>query len=167
MDQTEQTDPNSDTTKLALDKAGLESFRDDRVRPFREEIGKMLVDDPNFGPAVGTLIGKEDIKFEDFDSYLAGKPLALGWMMRNDEVDGQVGKLNTGLAKMFDELQTIFGEQITLFEDIESNLDATLKSLFATQNTNLTSIDGQKFLDIFEDVDEDMGGGQGAGEGDD
>ncbi|MFJ9590984.1 type VII secretion system-associated protein [Streptomyces acidicola] len=163
----DKTDPNSETKQLTLDKAGLESFRDNRLLPFKDELRKIKLDDPSLGPTMGSLIGEEDVKIEDFDSYQSGKPLALGFMLKEDEVDGQVAKLNKALAKMAEDLTTIFDEQTKLFEDIEDNLKDTLETLFDTQGTNLTKIDGQEYLDIFEDTDESMGGGSGGGGGDD
>ncbi|MEW1724894.1 type VII secretion system-associated protein [Streptomyces sp. NPDC093109] len=163
----DKKDPNSETKKLSLDKAGLKSFRDNRLLPFKDELRKIKMDDPTLGPTMGSLIGEEDVKIEDFDSYQAGKPLALGFMLKDDEIDGQVAKLNKSLARMAEDLTTIFDEQTKLFDDIEDNLNETLESLFDTQGTNLTKIDGQEYLDIFEDVDDGMGGGGGGGGGGD
>ncbi|ADI05030.1 hypothetical protein SBI_01909 [Streptomyces bingchenggensis BCW-1] len=160
-------DPNEKTTKLTLDKAGLQSFLDDRVLPFKDEIRKITEDDPTFGPSMGSLVGKEDISIEDFDSYQAGKPLSLGWMLQEGEVDGQVAKLNKSLATMAENVIEIYKEQAKLFGDIEDNLETTISTLFSTQGGNLTTIGGQEFLDIFEDVDDDLAGGKSGGGDDD
>ncbi|MGY0064652.1 type VII secretion system-associated protein [Streptomyces sp. LZ34] len=160
-------DPNDKTGKLTMDKAGLQSFLDNRVLPFKDELRKITEDDPTFGPSMGALIGSEDISLDEFDSYQAGKPLALGWMLQQGEVDGQVAKLNKSLATMAENIVEIYEEQAKLFGDIEDNLGTTLETLFATQGGNLISIDGQEFLDIFEDVDDDLGGGSSGGGDDD
>ncbi|MGI5404621.1 type VII secretion system-associated protein [Streptomyces sp. CA-135486] len=161
-------DPNPSTGKLAMDKAGLEQFLANRVLPFKEEIRKLGVDDPHFGPAMATLLGDGDIDpGAEFDSYGTGKPLAIGFMALPDNLGGKGKDLNQGIVKAAASIVKILKEQTQLFADIEENLQETIDSLLSTQDANLTNVDGKKFLDIFEDTADDLGGNKGGGNGGD
>lgn len=77
---------------------------------------------------------------------------------------GGKGKaLNTGILKTAKSLVTIYKQQTTLFGDIESDLRETIETLSRTQGANLLTLDGKRFLDIFEDTADDLGGTQGGG----
>ncbi|WP_432589464.1 type VII secretion system-associated protein [Streptomyces sp. HD1123-B1] len=159
-------DPNSHTKKLSMDKAGLQSFLDDRVLPFKDEIRKIGLDDVSNGPTMATLIGDADITKEGFDSYDTGKPLGIGFMLQAANLGGKGEQLNKAVGKTATDLTTLYEEQTKLFKDIEDNLRDTIDTLFKAQSDNLLSIDGQEFLDVFEDVDEDLqGGGKSGGSG--
>ena len=112
------------------------------------------------------LIGEADVTEEGFDSYDTGKPLGIGFMLQAAYLGGQGEKLNKAVGKTADDLTTIYEEQAKLFEDIQQNLKDTIDTLFSAQNTNLTGIDGQDFLDVFEDVVDDLGGSPSGGGGD-
>ncbi|MEU8824664.1 type VII secretion system-associated protein [Streptomyces sp. NPDC048636] len=159
-------DPNSHTKKLSMDKAGLQSFLDDRVLPFKDEVRKIGEDDPSTGPSMATLIGDADITDKGFDSYDTGKPLGIGFMLQAENLGGKGEELNKAVGKTATDLTTLYEEQTKLFKDVEDNLRDTIDTLFKAQNDNLLSIDGQDFLDVFEDVDSDLSGG-GAGGGKD
>lgn len=158
-------DPNSKTGTLSMDKAGLQAFLDDRVALFQDELRKIALDDPSLGQAVSTLIGenKNAAASEQFDSYGLSKPLRLGIMLKSDRLHGKGDELNKAIAKTATDLMTIYEEQTKLFEDIGDNLKTSIEKLFSAQDQNLTNIDGQDFLDIFEDVTSSLGGGQGGG----
>ncbi|MDW6059179.1 type VII secretion system-associated protein [Streptomyces sp. FXJ1.4098] len=162
-------DPNSKTGKLSMDKAGLEAFRDNRLVPFQDELRKIASDDPTLGPTMGTLLGDTDYTTpEQFDSYGLSKPLRLGLMLKQENLHGKGDALNKAIAKTATDLTTIYEEQTELFKDIADNLKTSLETLFSTQAGSLVDIDGQEFLDIFEDVDSDMSGKKGGGgDGDD
>jgi hypothetical protein len=157
-------DPNTKTGKLSMDKAGLQAFLDDRVELFQDELRKIALDDPSLGQAVGTLLGETKYTTpEQFDSYGLSKPLRLGIMLKEDRLNGKGEELNTAIAKTAEDLMTVYEEQTTLFADIVDNLKTTIEKLLAAQDDNLTKVDGQDFLDIFEDVVSDLSGGQGSG----
>lgn len=160
-------DPNSKTSKLTLDKAGLQAFLDDRVVPFTEQIRKIQLDDPTLGPSMGTLLGESDLDYDsaEFDSYGSGRPLSIGMMLKEDYLHGKGADLNKAVGKSAEDLVAIFEEQQKLFGDIEENLKDTISTLLSTQGDNLTSIEGQELLDIFEDVDGSMAAGGTGGDG--
>ncbi|MFF4522485.1 type VII secretion system-associated protein [Streptomyces bluensis] len=160
-------DPNSKTGKLTLDKAGLQSFLDDRVIPFTDQIRKIQLDDPVLGPAMGTLLGDADLDYDsaEFDSYGSGRPLSIGMMLKTDYLHGKGADLNKAVGKSAEDLVAIFEEQQKLFGDIEENLKDTISTLFSTQGDNLINIEGQEFLDIFEDVDDSMATNSTGGSG--
>ncbi|MFI0513847.1 type VII secretion system-associated protein [Streptomyces sp. WSLK1-5] len=160
-------DPNTKTGKLSMNKDGLQAFLDDRVALFQDELRKIALDYPDVGVAVGTLLGETKYTTpEQFDSYGLSKPLRLGIMLKADRLNGKGEKLNTAIAGTAEDLMTVYEEQTALFADIADNLKSTIEKLLAAQNDNLIKVDGQDFLDIFEDVTSDLSAGQGSGAGD-
>ncbi|MEU3599340.1 type VII secretion system-associated protein [Streptomyces sp. NPDC006798] len=165
-------DPNPKTGRLSMDKAGLQAFQRDRVEPFQEELRKITVDDPTFGPSMGKLIGNTDFSGKrDFDSYGSSRPLAIGLMLKQEHLHGKGLALNQAIGKAADRLTEIYEEQAGLFKDLSTNLETSIETLFGAQSGNLTGIDGQDFLDVFEDVEArltgDQSGGGGGGKGGD
>jgi hypothetical protein len=159
-------DPNKDTGRLSMDKAGLQAFLRDRVEPFREELRKIALDDPTSGPSMGKLIGDTDRSGRhDLDTYGASRPLMLGLMVKENYLNKKGLVLNTAIGNAAKRLTEIYEEQQGLFKDVTDNLEAGIETLFATQSGNLTGIDGQDFLDVFEDVEERLSGGQSGGGG--
>ncbi|NJQ02993.1 type VII secretion system-associated protein [Streptomyces zingiberis] len=159
-------DPNTDTGKISMDKAGLQSFRDDRVEPFKDELRKIAEDDPVLGVTMATLIRETDITSDgEIESYGLNRPLSLGMMLKEEFLHSKGQKLNQAIATSAQDLMEIYEEQSKLFKHIIENLDTSIETLFSTQNSNLIDIDGQDFLDVFEDVDSDMSGGRGGGGG--
>ncbi|MFC4467661.1 type VII secretion system-associated protein [Streptomyces xiangluensis] len=158
-------DPQAKTGKLSMDKAGLQAFLDDRVELFKDELRKIALDDDSLGvQAVGSLIGETKYtSSKQFDSYGLSKPLRLGMMLKGERLNGKGEELNTAIAKTAEDLTTLYEEQTALFADIADNLKTTMEKLLAAQNDNLTKVDGQDFLDIFEDVVSGLSGGQGGG----
>ncbi|WP_331748037.1 type VII secretion system-associated protein [Streptomyces chartreusis] len=159
-------DPNTKTGKLSMDKAGLQAFLDDRVELFQDELRKIALDDPNLGQTMGTLLGETKYTTtEQFNSYGLSKPLRLGIMLKPEHLHGKGEGLNKAIAKTADDLTAIYEEQTKLFGDVADNLKTTIEKLLSSQNENLTKIDGQEFLDIFEDVNSDLNGGKSGGGG--
>lgn len=155
-------DPNAKTGKLSLDKAGLEAFRDDRLQPFIDKLKDIAVGKEDLGPSMPDLVGEKDYSTQaDLDAYNLQKPLQLGFMLSKDYLHGLGEQLNTEILKTATDLTGIFEEQTKLFDDIMENLQSSLEQLFSAQAGNLQKIDGQDFLDIFEDVVTDMGGQKG------
>ncbi|MCX4966943.1 type VII secretion system-associated protein [Streptomyces sp. NBC_00654] len=157
-------DPNAKTGKLSMDKGGLQAFQRDRVEPFQEQLRKIALDDPTFGPSMGKLIGAADLSGKrDFDTYGASRPLMLGPMLKEEHLHGKGLALNQAIGKSAERLTKIYEEQTGLFKDIVDNLESSIETLFSTQSGNLTGIDGQDFLDVFEDVESRLTGGQSGG----
>ncbi|MET8127054.1 type VII secretion system-associated protein [Streptomyces sp. NPDC005231] len=149
------SDPNSKTGKLVMDQAGLRSFIDDRVIPFRDSISRIQLDDPAAGETLATLLllGDSDLTTTDqFNAYETGKPLAIGFMNQAGVLGDKGKELSEGMAKTIQSIVAVYGQQHTLFEDIVENMETTLTKLKETQGGNLQSLDGQDFLDIFEDT---------------
>ncbi|MEW1550898.1 type VII secretion system-associated protein [Streptomyces tsukubensis] len=157
-------DPNAKTGKLSMDKAGLQAFQRDRVEPFQEELRKIALDDPVSGPSMAKLIGDADLSGErDFATYGASRPLMLGPMLKENHLHGKGLALNQAIGKSAERLTEIYEEQSGLFKDIVDNLEASVETLFSAQSGNLTGIDGQDFLDVFDDVEARLNGGQSGG----
>lgn len=164
-------DPDPSTGKLGLNKAGLQAFLDNRVRPFEDEYRKIVLDDPSYGWTMGTLLGKTDRDTENeqvLDDYDLGRPLAIGRLALESELHGYGLALNGGIEKMATSLVKIYEDDAKLFGDFVTNLETTIETLLKTQSSSLVNVDGQSFLDAFEDVSEDLGSsGSGSGSGGD
>ncbi|MEU6483638.1 type VII secretion system-associated protein [Streptomyces sp. NPDC046887] len=151
----------AENSPVNLDKAWLQNFLDVDVAGFIAELDKITKD--GVGPTgedVPALanIGEGGAR-PDFVKPGAELPLTIGIMKDNDkEVSGK--NLQDSVKKMITNIKTILEEQKTLFGDIDDNLRTSIEKLFKTQGDNLAKIEGDKFLDIFEDVDETLGGGE-------
>ncbi|MFF2525168.1 type VII secretion system-associated protein [Streptomyces liangshanensis] len=146
----------ANSAPVNLDKAWLENFLTHDVRPFAEQIRKIMADDPDTDvPALANLLSEG----EHGPAVLPGAllPLTLGGMQKDADTNGS--HLDTAVTKMINDIKTIFEEQKTLFESIDENLATSIEKLFATQSESLDKIDGEKLLDIFGDIDEALGGG--------
>jgi hypothetical protein len=89
----------------------------------------------------------------------AAKILRIGLMAGGDSTDP------VGGAALVEALKTqgtgqdkILTDQKTLFDDIDDALDETITTLLKNQGDSLTSIEGEKLMDIFGTVDDDMSG---------
>jgi hypothetical protein len=156
----------ADAPKLTMDKAGLQAFIDNDVKPFLKEIEK-LSDEDSFGPSVWHILGKKD--YANTDLLGLELPLSVG-LMTGDSAKGlgdvKAGPLSDQITKLAEGIITILETHKELFEEVIDALETTMEKLLKQQGDNLTKIDGEKFVDIFEDVDEILSGSSGGG-GDD
>ncbi|MFJ6726401.1 MULTISPECIES: type VII secretion system-associated protein [unclassified Streptomyces] len=148
----------ADGTTVNLDKAWLEKFLKEDVLNFREELRKILLDgeyDGRSAPSLANLLPGGEIP-EGTPSE-AALPLTIGAMVKDARTNGE--SLVESITKVIGAIDVILKNQTILFEDIEDNLGTSIEKLFKTQGDNLAAIDGQKLLDVFEDVDDSLGGG--------
>ncbi|WP_299531695.1 type VII secretion system-associated protein [uncultured Streptomyces sp.] len=150
----------ANTAPVNLDKAWLQSFLDTDVKHFLAEIKKIMADGTVGGEVVPALFNLLPAG-EHGSGVLPGAalPLTIGGMLKDAETNGS--HLDTALTELITAVHTIFKDQKLLFESIEDGLEDTLEQLFKTQGENLEKIDGEKLLDIFSDVDDNLGGGNG------
>lgn len=136
-----------------LDSTGLQTFVDNDVDSFLKELDAIRKDDP-----AGVLALQSILLGRPTAATLQENPiLAIGLMGGDDTVSGA-----SLIARVKDSAQSvddIFSAQKTLFKDIDTDLRETIKTLLETQGSSLTSIDGQSLLDVFSDVDGELGGG--------
>ncbi|MEU3185083.1 type VII secretion system-associated protein [Streptomyces sp. NPDC006923] len=148
----------ADSAPVNLDKAWLENFLNQDIETFKEEIRKILGDgtlsDGAVVPALSNLLPEGDLGEDALPG--AALPLTIGGMVKDASTNGQ--HLSTAVVKMITDVTAILDDQKILFDSIDENLQTTLEKLFKTQGENLEKIDGEKFLDIFSDVDEILGG---------
>lgn len=173
---------------LELNKDWIRKFLDNDVTDFQSALKKILTDkvdpDPSTilqslfsGPAMFSLLSevptvknmmkggsKPDSVLEESEW-----PLIIG-LMGKGELNGD--SVLSGVQDTAETLTEFLEGQQTLFNDIEYALEDTIDTLFGTQGDNLEKIDGQKMIDIFEDVDDDLtsdssSGGSGSGDSDD
>lgn len=141
-----------------LDKAWLENFLNHDILNFRNELKKILTDgvleNGDLVPALANLLPEGEIP----EGWLSGaaRPLAIGSLANDDRTNGKV--LVAAVTDLIKAIDLILEHQKTLFDDIDDNLRTSIDKLFKTQGDNLTKIDGDKLLDVFDDVDEDLGG---------
>jgi hypothetical protein len=141
-----------------LDSKGLQTFVDNDVDGFMNELEAIRKDDPAGVRALQSILAGRTTP----DTLQENQVLAIGLMAADDSVNG-----SSLISKVKDSAQSvddIFVSQKTLFKDVDRDLRETIKTLLKTQGTNLSSIEGEKLLDIFSDVDGDLGGGSGGGD---
>ncbi|MET8942582.1 type VII secretion system-associated protein [Streptomyces sp. NPDC004542] len=144
-----------------LDSAQLKAFLDEDVATFIKGLKEIRQDLPG-GESTSVRALSSLVEGLTTPSTLNQNPvLAIGTMAADDLVFGKalVTKL-TGIAKSADD---IFLAQQTLFQDLKRDLQTTLDTLLKNQGDSLIAIDAEKLLDIFADVDSDLGSGAGAG----
>ncbi|MEU8824791.1 type VII secretion system-associated protein [Streptomyces sp. NPDC048636] len=147
--------PDPDSPAMTLDKAGLQTFLDSRVLPFRDQVHEIQLNDGGAAPSMKSLIGESDVS-ADSPSFGLLRPLAMGCMADDGYLEGHGASLQKAVQSTAESLVSIFEGQSELFGDIAENLRDTIHQLFNAQHDNLGSINGQKFLDIFDNVDEDL-----------
>ncbi|MER6138738.1 type VII secretion system-associated protein [Streptomyces sparsogenes] len=137
-----------------LDKQWLENFRKVDLADFRKAL--KTVSENGTGdhviPSMKALKGEDDgVPGLPFGTPV---PLAIGNLAKDEGTHGQA--VNDAVVEMVTTLDGIIESHLTLFKDIDDALEDTIDSLFKTQGDNLAAIEGQKFVDIFEDVDADL-----------
>ncbi|MEU5093233.1 type VII secretion system-associated protein [Streptomyces sp. NPDC020996] len=141
-----------------LDGQQLKRFREEDVNAFRTALKAILADSatPPVIRALGSLVAGRTTP----DTLNQNQVLAIGNMSTDDLVQGKtlVGQV-TSAAKGIDD---ILVAQQTLFEDLDDNLQTTIETLLKNQGDSLTAIDGEKLLDVFSDVNDDLGSAGGS-----
>ncbi|MFK0120064.1 type VII secretion system-associated protein [Streptomyces sp. NPDC090994] len=137
-----------------LDSTALRNFKNNDVADFINDLLNIRKDN------AGVRSLKNLVAETGTDSAAgAAKILRIGLMGGGDTEDPTGGgALVQKLKEQATSLDSIFTSQKTLFDDIDDALDETITTLLKTQGESLTSIDGEKLLDIFDTVDDDMSG---------
>jgi hypothetical protein len=154
------------TPTVNLNKAWLQAFLTDDVRPFITEIRKMGVAGtaPIDGVDVPALVdlvaagGKTAAGFRDGQV----KPLAIGTMATETAGRTNGGNVIAKLNELIEQVTAILKQQGELFDEIEDDLEETIEKMFKTQDENMDKIDGKKFVNFFEDVDDILSEGPGS-----
>ncbi|MFJ8489996.1 type VII secretion system-associated protein [Streptomyces sp. NPDC094038] len=137
-----------------LDSTALKNFKNNDVADFISDLLEIRKDKAG----VRSL---KNLLAETGEGSAAGlaKILRIGLMNGGDSKDPVGGStLVEALKTQAGALDKILKGQKTLFDDIDDALDETITTLLKTQGDSLTSIDGEKLLDIFDTVDGDMSG---------
>jgi len=80
--------------------------------------------------------------------------LSIGQMGTGDTMHGE--SLLTAATGAAHSVDAVFEQHVNLFGDIDRDMKQTIRTMLNTQGSTLQSIDGEKFLDLFSDVDEGM-----------
>jgi len=117
------------------------------------EFGKALKairEDKSSVPALRSLVEGRTTP----DTLNQNPVLAVGTMAGDELTHGKT--LVEGLTKAAKSVDDVFAAQQTLFKDIERDLQTTIDTLLRNQSDSLTAIEGEKLLDAFSDVDNDL-----------
>jgi hypothetical protein len=148
----------AETPKLALDQAGLQTFIDTQIIPFRDSLTKIKTVDNDQGQTMRSLVGNGKIDDTNKDLYGLQKPLTLGQMTKvvdgGDPVKG--GALANALTNAANSIDKVYEQQVKLFNDLHENLQKTITKLMQGQTNSLTLIDGKAFLDNLGTVPSDF-----------
>jgi ABC-type transporter Mla subunit MlaD len=88
------------------------------------------------------------------DTLNQSKVLAIGTMVGDELTHGKT--LVEVLTKAAKSVDDVFAAQQTLFKDIERDLQTTIDTLLRNQSDSLTAIEGEKLLDAFSNIDNDL-----------
>ncbi|MEU5822932.1 type VII secretion system-associated protein [Streptomyces sp. NPDC008163] len=137
-----------------LDSTALKNFKNNDVGDFITDLLNIRKDNAGVR-SLKNLVAETGAGSASGDA----KMLRIGLMGGGDSEDPTGGSaLIEALKTQGGALDGIFKSQKVLFDDIESALEETITTLLKTQGDSLTSIDGEKLMDIFDTVDDDMSG---------
>jgi hypothetical protein len=88
------------------------------------------------------------------DTLNQNRVLAIGTMVGDELTHGKT--LVEVLTKAAKSVDDVFAAQQTLFKDIERDLQTTIDTLLRNQSDSLTAIEGEKLLDAFSNIDNDL-----------
>ncbi|MEU1800358.1 type VII secretion system-associated protein [Streptomyces sp. NPDC019937] len=143
---------NQPTTQL--NKEWLENFRKVDLADFKKALKTVTENgktDPVI-PSMKALKGDDDgVPNLPFGTPV---PLAIGNLASDPGTHGE--SINKAVVDMVTLLDGILKSHVTLFDDIDDAIEETIDSLFKTQGESLDAVEGQKLVDIFEDVEDDL-----------
>ncbi|WP_434587657.1 type VII secretion system-associated protein [Streptomyces sp. A5-4] len=140
------------TKVTVLDSAFLKSFIANHIEEFTATLQNLAKPDKDAGPAISSVADIEKIN----TTIDATKPLIIGGMAGTGDLVGGAA-LNKVVQDSAKEILRIVTDQTVLFEDLEAALQDTVDLLVKDQSKNMESITPDDFIDIFEDVDSDLG----------
>ncbi|MFF7645137.1 type VII secretion system-associated protein [Streptomyces canus] len=137
-----------------LDSTALKNFRNNDISDFITDLLNIRKDNAGVR-SLKNLVAETG----EGSASGAAKILRIGLMGGGDAEDPTGGgALVEALKTQATGLDSIFTSQKVLFDDIDDALEETITTLLKTQGDSLTSIDGEKLMDIFDTVDDDMSG---------
>ncbi|MGW1505861.1 type VII secretion system-associated protein [Streptomyces mirabilis] len=141
-----------------LDSEFLKKFIQQHIEDFSARLVKIAADDTVEGKAI-SFISKGSRSNTTLDS---AKPLIIGGMAGGSGEGGASGgiggaDLNKVIQEAAAEAARVIEAQTTLFGDVDDALWETIDVLNKNQGENLEKITPDDFMDIFEDVDSDLG----------
>ncbi|MBU6534598.1 type VII secretion system-associated protein [Streptomyces sp. NPDC057245] len=158
---------------LVLDKEWLKNFLDGEISEFQKGIKKISSDadgdysDRLYDGLVSEISGGGR-PIPSVRNLLACPPdvnPAATWPLTMGTMEEGIGSTLQGQVKSLAEsLKSFLDDQRILFDDIEDNLREVMQELLKTEGASLEKIDGQKFMNLIEDVVYDTSGsGEGSG----
>jgi hypothetical protein len=136
----------------ALDVAFLNRFITNHIVEFRKALTDILNDDPKVGPPISKLSDHMTTTTIDVK-----KPLTMGKLTGEGGMK-EAAELNEDVQKSAFAIQKLLEDHQLLFEDVEEALREVIERMRATQHNNLEGMPMDDFMDIFEDVESDLGG---------
>lgn len=142
-----------------LDSQALKTFRENDLAGFIGDLDRIQKDDPAGVQAVKSLAeGRTTPETLWYAGTSAHPAVAIGMLGADDSVQGQTLLKNVKTA--LSSISGILDGQQTLFPKIDSNLADTIETLLKNQGDSLTSINAEKMLEVFSDVDQGFVPGQ-------
>ncbi|MFI1727862.1 type VII secretion system-associated protein [Streptomyces acidicola] len=146
----------SGKTPVKLDKDAVKQFLTEEIRPFKESVKKVLKEPNEDGVLPLPYYAAESKQPGDSSISGAKLPFAIGFMAGDNSSLLSSAHLLDSVNGMIDQVDGILKSQVRLFADIEDGLEDTIHTLLKTQGGNLEKIDGEKMVDVFVDVDDDL-----------
>jgi hypothetical protein len=137
-----------------LDATSLGTFRTHALAEFITDLKAIMKDDTNGVRSVHSVV-KGLVPAEHFGENAV---LGIGLMGADDVTYGKT--LVSSVLSAATSIDTILDAQGDLFDDIDDNLETTISTLLKTQGTTLESVNGEKLLDIWSDIDGDLSEGE-------
>ncbi|MEV6170819.1 type VII secretion system-associated protein [Streptomyces sp. NPDC051954] len=152
---------NDDKSEIVLDKEWMKNFINNEILEFQAALKKIgTADSSGDGPTVPKIADLGGNSRPVYVSPGGAWPLTMGLL--EDEEGG--GYLQDQVKSLANTLGGFIEDQQLLFDDIESNMRETLRTLLKAEEDNLSKIDGQKLLNVFEDVVDDVADSSATGE---
>ncbi|MFG2945822.1 type VII secretion system-associated protein [Streptomyces adustus] len=153
-----------------LDGAGLQRFVDNDLADFIDALKAIRKDSTADSGGVRALRSIVDGATTP-DTLQQNQALAIGLMDDDDSLHGKA--LSTAVTNAAKSVDGVLAHHVKLFDEIDRDLGQTIRTLLNTQGSSLHSIDAEKLLDVFSDVDDGMsedpgdttGSGSGSGSG--
>ncbi|MFJ3672575.1 type VII secretion system-associated protein [Streptomyces sp. NPDC090106] len=139
-----------------LDGKSLSSFIETELKDFVEQTKNIRQDKTDSGDArpPGRALKSLVDGTTTPETLQQNQFLALGPMVSDGLTHGK--NLIEATTKSAKSIDGILEAQERLFRDIDRDFRQTLKLMGNTQSDNIAEINAEKFLDIFEDVDNDL-----------
>jgi hypothetical protein len=133
-----------------LDATSLTQFADNEVQTIVAELKKIRQDTADTPPVQALYTIASTL------SSAPNKQLTIGQMGATTTVHGD--SLRTSLVDLATAIDKVYVKHRELFDDMDTNIRDTVRTLLNTSGASLESINSQQFISALADVGQDLGG---------